>query len=120
MYACVLILYYKLDSVANGSEVWKENESRKVQPSIYSKGLCRNLAHSLQMNLMSHPYLLVGCYLNSVFHEMEFGRDISTERNKRLKSEELTRRLAFRQVSVTPHTLTLFRDDSLTLFLGMG
>ena len=67
-----------LDSVAGGATVWRKRSLHMVQPSIYSKLICRNLGQHLQDTLKPHPLLLVGCYLNPLFRGIEFVSDEKT------------------------------------------
>ena len=64
-----------------------------AKPSIYSRELCRVLYQHLTSKTIDHPLLLIGCYLNPLFREMEF---ISNERLRidyRSKAEGFTRKL---------------------------
>ena len=114
-----LPLLYKsmkqLDLVGSGGEVWRESELEMVQPSIYSKILCRQLVQYLRMSLKPHPLLLVGCYLNPLFRSMEFVPEITTRRNMRMKAEEFTRKLARPHLINVPHPHSLFGDGTIDI-----
>ena len=65
-------------------------------PSTYSPESCRILRIKLLRKQWDHPLLLVGCYLNLVFREMEFIEDRVKRSDHRSKAEEFARKLVRR------------------------
>ena len=65
----------KLDDVRQGKKVWRGEGKQWAHPSVYSREMCRALREELLRNSRDHPLLLLGCYLNSIFREMEFIED---------------------------------------------
>ena len=62
----------KLENVSQGKEVWRGEGQAVAHLSIYSRELCGVIRMRMLEYWWNHPLLLVGCYLNPLFREIEF------------------------------------------------
>ena len=84
----------KLDDVRQGKKVWRGEGKQWAHPSVYSREMCRVLLEELLRNSWDHPLLLLlGCYLNPIFREMEFIEESVKCKKCREKAEEFARKL---------------------------
>ncbi len=102
----------KLDLFTCGGDVSQDVVIGMVQPSIYSKLLCRNLGQHLRMQLKHDPLLSVGCYRNPLFRGLEFVPNRIARRNLRMKAEEMTHKLARSQFACALHTDVQYQPQS--------
>ncbi len=63
-----------------------------MYPSIYSREICTVMGDRMMKQRWEYPLLLVGCYLNPWFREIEFVRDENLRPKYRSKAEEFTRK----------------------------
>ncbi len=81
----------------NGNQVWRGEGKAWAHPSIYSRELSNALREKLLENSWDHPLLIVGCYLNPMFREMEFISDSRTRTDCRSKAEVFAGKLVRKQ-----------------------
>ncbi len=75
--------------------------------------------NQLKSELHHHPLLLIGCYLNPVFYELEFIPDLSMRADFRSKAEELARKLSRKCQMKEKLTAPLREPSTLTKTLAI-
>ena len=83
----------KLDYAKCADSVYRGEGKPLVQPSIYSRKLCWNLRSYLVEEKWTHPLLLVGCYLNPLFREIEFIPEVIEKQEHRPKDKDFAWKL---------------------------
>ena len=89
----IYLMISSLDNITKGNKVWRGENQALALPSIYSRELCCAIRDKLHQMAWDHPLLLVGCYLNPLFREMEFIHNPTMRVEYRSKAEDFDRKL---------------------------
>ncbi len=83
----------KLDDVSCRKKAWRGEFQPLAHPSVYSRELSSVMRNCLYAVKWDHPLLLVECFLNPLFLEMEFIVDTHQRAEYRTKAEKCARGL---------------------------
>ena len=122
MHIALPIIYrmlQKLDDANTGKKVCRGEGRPLAFPSIYSRELCSDMLIKLLEKQWEHPLLLVGCYLNPMFREMEFVEDRARRLDYWSKAEEFARKLVRkhkkkRRRSNVPSSIVIEGNDEIS------
>ena len=105
-----------LEEISDGKEVWRGEGKPLAYPSVYSRELCEVAQQKLMQKSWYHLLLLVGCYLNPLFQEMEFIEETVHRAELRSKAEEFAKRLVRKhkpmERTAYAHVNTRFRNGA--------